>query len=308
MIPTYNCAAYLPNTLASVLAQDPGPEEMQIEVIDDCSSDNPQAIVEELAPGRVAFYRQHQNVGHVSNFNTCIERSSGHLVHLLHGDDTVRDGFYCTIAQPFHDHPGIGAAFCRHVYVDENGREGPVARLHEPESGIFTDAAYRIAADVGIQPPAVVIRRSVYEQLGGFDGRLRVAGEDMEMWVRVAASYPVWYAIEPLALYHRRAGSLISGSMRSGVAIRDYRATIDLLVEHLDVDRRASAYRAARRRCADWALLQARELTDIGDRTAAFVQLREAVMSEFSPHVAIRAAKTIARMLLTGGRQGAQRG
>ena len=35
MIPTYNCAALLRQTLESVLAQDPGPEVMQIEVIDD---------------------------------------------------------------------------------------------------------------------------------------------------------------------------------------------------------------------------------------------------------------------------------
>ena len=41
MIPTYNCARYLRETLASVLAQDPGPDQMQIEVIDDCSTDHP---------------------------------------------------------------------------------------------------------------------------------------------------------------------------------------------------------------------------------------------------------------------------
>ena len=41
MIPTYNPRAeYLEETLKSVLQQDPGPEQMQIEVIDDCSSDN----------------------------------------------------------------------------------------------------------------------------------------------------------------------------------------------------------------------------------------------------------------------------
>jgi|SRR5581483_9724411 len=38
LIPTYNCANYLRETLASVLAQDPGPAVMQIQVVDDCST------------------------------------------------------------------------------------------------------------------------------------------------------------------------------------------------------------------------------------------------------------------------------
>src|SRR5207253_10172288 len=36
MIPAYECAGYLVETLESVLAQDPGPDRMQIEVVDDC--------------------------------------------------------------------------------------------------------------------------------------------------------------------------------------------------------------------------------------------------------------------------------
>ncbi len=43
MIPTYNCAGYLRETLASVLSQDPGPEIMQIEVIDDRSTQDDPA-------------------------------------------------------------------------------------------------------------------------------------------------------------------------------------------------------------------------------------------------------------------------
>jgi glycosyltransferase involved in cell wall biosynthesis len=41
MIPTYNPRAdYLEESLQSVLRQDPGPEQMQIEVIDDRSTDD----------------------------------------------------------------------------------------------------------------------------------------------------------------------------------------------------------------------------------------------------------------------------
>ncbi|HZY25562.1 MAG TPA: glycosyltransferase, partial [Bacteroidales bacterium] len=76
MIPTYNCAHYLRETIASVLAQDPGPEIMQIEVVDDHSTrDDPEVVVKELAGDRVGFYRQSQNVGYIKNFETCLQRS-----------------------------------------------------------------------------------------------------------------------------------------------------------------------------------------------------------------------------------------
>ena len=52
MIPTYNCARYLEATLRSVLTQDPGPEAMQIEVVDDHSTaDDPEDVVTRLGGG-----------------------------------------------------------------------------------------------------------------------------------------------------------------------------------------------------------------------------------------------------------------
>ncbi len=54
MIPTYHCADYLRQTLESVLAQDPGPDMMQVEVVDDHSTeDDPEAVVREVRACRV---------------------------------------------------------------------------------------------------------------------------------------------------------------------------------------------------------------------------------------------------------------
>ena len=39
MIPAYNCTHFLPQAIESVLAQAPGPAHMQIEVVDDASTD-----------------------------------------------------------------------------------------------------------------------------------------------------------------------------------------------------------------------------------------------------------------------------
>ena len=78
---------------------------------------------------RVAFYRQPANVGHVRNFNTCIRRARGQLVHLLHGDDAVRPGFYEAMQQPFEAQAEVGAAFCRYISTDADGNWETIAPL-----------------------------------------------------------------------------------------------------------------------------------------------------------------------------------
>src|ERR1700709_955834 len=78
MIPTYNCFRFVKSALESVLAQDPGPEIMQIEVIDDCSTDGDVgALVKEIGNGRVCFYKQKENKGSLRNFETCLNRAKG---------------------------------------------------------------------------------------------------------------------------------------------------------------------------------------------------------------------------------------
>src|SRR5438874_3558639 len=120
MIPVYNCALFLPQTLRSVLQQDLGVADMQIEVVDDASTDaDVKTLVEEIGKGRIQYFRQPQNVGSLKNFETCLNRTKGHLVHLLHGDDKVRNGYYKKMDVLFQQYPHIGAAFCRYAYINE---------------------------------------------------------------------------------------------------------------------------------------------------------------------------------------------
>jgi glycosyltransferase involved in cell wall biosynthesis len=235
MIPTYNCASYLRETLASVLAQDGHINIMQIEVVDDCSTrDDPAKVVEELGRGRVEFYRQPKNQGYIRNFETCLQRSRGHLIHLLHGDDYVREGFYDRLQQGFETSPGIGAAFCRTIYVDEQGHWHYVSPLEQSTSGILSNWLQNIAAGQRVCTPSVVVRREVYEELGGFDRRLSCAGEDWEMWVRIATRYAFWFEVEPLAAYRmRRADSLTAGSAPTGELVRDMRKATEIVESYL---------------------------------------------------------------------------
>jgi glycosyltransferase involved in cell wall biosynthesis len=185
MIPTYNCAAMLKKALNSVLEQDPGSEIMQIEVIDDASNlDDPETVVRQIAGDRVAFHRKSANGGPVANFNTCIERSRGHLVHILHGDDWVFPGFYETIEQMAHDHPTAGLYATRLVITNEEevwtGISPELPNHSRQPSSSISD----FWLGTPLQFAGVVIRRSSFEELGGFLTELCHTA-DWEMWTRI---------------------------------------------------------------------------------------------------------------------------
>jgi Glycosyl transferase family 2 len=284
MIPTYNCANYLRETLASVLAQDSWPEVMQIEVVDDHSTkDDPEAVVKELGQGRVSFYRQPENVGYIRNFETCLQRSRGQLIHLLHGDDCVRDGFYRKLQYGLKEHPEVGAAFCRYIYMDEQGHWTNISWLEQSESGILSNWLERIAVQQRIQPPSIVVRRSVYEKLGGFDSRICCCAEDWEMWFRIAAHYPVWYEVEPLALYRIQSKSLTGKCARTGQNIRDLRTIIDFSQSYLPQTIASQLANQARTNFARYYLdIFIPKIIAEGDLVTAEIQIKEILKLNFS--------------------------
>ncbi len=73
-----------------------------------------------MGKGRVAFYQQKKNVGSLRNFEECLNRSKGHYIHLLHGDDFVKKGFYEEIEFFFKNFPTIGSAISNYNCVNEN--------------------------------------------------------------------------------------------------------------------------------------------------------------------------------------------
>lgn len=294
MIPTYNCANYLRTTLASVLAQDPGPALMQIEVVDDASGrDDPEAVVAEFDRGRVAFHRQERNVGHVANFNTCIARARGRYVHLLHGDDMVLDGFYRQMAAGLDAHPEAGAAFCRHEYIDETGRQVWLAPPERETSGLLDDWLARIAVRQLIQTPSIVVRREVYEALGTFDRRFAWV-EDWEMWCRIAAGWRFWYEPETLAAYRVHRTSITGNAMRTGANLRDARQAVDVVQAYLPPEIAQESRRRALEHFADDAVrVRIPILLRNGDWEAARNQLREALQCSRSPRVLREAARLV---------------
>jgi glycosyltransferase involved in cell wall biosynthesis len=303
MIPTYNCTQYLIRTIKSVLQQDMGEDLMQIEVIDDYSTDaDVEGIVNAIGNGRVMYYRQAQNVGSLRNFETCINRATGEYVHILHGDDMVHNGFYKEIEDLFRTFPRIGAAFTDFYYMNEGDAyiKKDAKLLHEP--GILQDWNLYIASKQRVQPPAMVVKRSVYEHLGSFYAVHY--GEDWEMWNRIAANYDVAHSPKMLASYRVHENNISTHSLLSGKNIKDIKTVIDIIQQYLPDGEKKRIGREAKRNFANYYCKAAHRMySDFYNQKAALVQANESLKLSFNRTTMMAAIKLYAKIAIGHNRK-----
>ena len=285
MIPTYNPRAdYLEETLRSVINQDPGPEQMQIEVIDDHSTYGLAAqTVARVGGGRVTFHAESQNRGLANTWNRCAERARGHWVHLLHQDDFVLPGFYDRLRKGA-EQSDAGALFCRCATVNSNGHWIAISELQRESAGLLNDWHARITVEQLIRCPAIVVRRAVYERVGGFLPHLRFV-PDWEMWQRIASQFPVWFEPSILACYRLHPNSATSGMRVDATDARDVRQMIELTATYHSPARRRTLASKARSWYAKVALFNARDLLVKVGFAPAWRQIVEALRLSHNPRV-----------------------
>lgn len=236
LIPCYNCAGFLGQAIESVLQQDPGPEQMEILVVDDCSDqDDPGGVVEALGRGRVRFVRQAARVGKVRNYETGLTASRGRLIHQLHGDDRVVDGFYREMEAAFAAYPAAGAFFCESDYIDSDGRVTGRTGRELAQTGLLTDWLPRLVEAQRIQTPAMVVKRDVYEVLGGFDRRLDCS-EDWEMWIRIVNRYAVGFCAAARAQYRSSGSNNSARSILNGTRGKVQRRMFAIIDSYLPAE------------------------------------------------------------------------
>jgi glycosyltransferase involved in cell wall biosynthesis len=301
MIPVFNAGAFLADTLRSVLAQDRGRAEMQIAVVDDASTDiDVRRLVEQIAGDRVECHRQSQNVGSVQNFNTSIGLSRGRLVHLLHADDRVLPGYYEKMEALFASYPQAGACFSGLRYIDEEGAVTSVESSYAPTECVLENWLNTIATASRSQYAATAVRRSVYEELGGYFGVSY--GEDWEMQVRIASRYPVAYTPDILAEYRTHAGSISRDKVRSSANLADMAWVVDTIQGYLPDSERNELRSQAETNCARLALHYAGRLWHFeGDSEASNRQLDGALRLSDDNEIR-RGAEALRAAMATGKR------
>ena len=200
VIPVYNYAHLLERAMRSAMAQDYD-KLQEIIIVNDGSTDNPQAVIEALAreDGRIRYIHK-ENGGVATARNAGIQHSDAKYICCLDADDEIAPTFISTLVPALEADPSLGVAFTSLNIIDGNGR---VSRGGWPQG-------YDYNAQVIGQnqvPTCCLFRREAWRRTGGYRQRYAPNGcgtEDAEFWLRIGAiGYGGKHVTEePLFFYH----------------------------------------------------------------------------------------------------------
>jgi glycosyltransferase involved in cell wall biosynthesis len=291
-VPTYRPSEKLLVALQSVLHETASLPQLEILVVDDSPLE--AAVEQQLRTidpeGRIAYHHNATRLGIGGNWNRAIELSRGTWIHLLHQDDHILPGFYRQLAPALESSVSFGMAFCRTRIIDQHGSWRKTSSRLAWRTGQLRGWLATISVRQRLQTPGVIVRRSVYESLGGFRSDLRQT-LDWEMWVRIAAAYPVWYTTSALAAYRRHSQSETSRNFAAGsywqeigkaIAFNSlrlpYEQRVDVIAQSLEWHRR-SALRSARRQLAEGQMEAARQSVQAATSFAEMARTRQDLSS-----------------------------
>lgn len=190
IIPTHNRAWVLKEAIDSVLAQDF--HDSEIVVVDDGSTDNTPEILESYQ--QICVVRQdHRGVSAARNAG--IARAAGRLITFLDSDDLWLPGKLSAQVAFFNTHSDALICQTEEIWIKNGTRVNPKKR-HKKYSGMIFERCLELCI---VSPSAVMMRRCLFNETGGFDETLPVC-EDYDIWLRVACRFPVYLIEAPLVI------------------------------------------------------------------------------------------------------------
>jgi len=211
VIPSHNAAAYIVQTVTSVLAQTM--PELELLLVDDGSTDDTVALVQALGDPRLRVIRL-ANGGVCRARNRGIAEAQSPLICLLDHDDWWLPDKLQRQLQVLTEHPAAGVAYSTFERWHADPATG---RFPPPESFDFSAVAdgidpdfsgwvhHQFLLDCWMLTSTSMFRREVFDRCGVFDESLPFS-EDWDLWLRAARVFPFVQLRRPTTLYRMHAG------------------------------------------------------------------------------------------------------
>ncbi len=207
VVASYNHAEYLEQRMDSLINQTYS--NIEILVIDDCSTDNSVEILEKYAShAKVRLIVRERNGGWVVVSNQGVEMSVGEFVIFANCDDACDPHMIERLVDAMRTNPTAGISYCRSLMIDDQGmllgddfliRERAF-RLRCHNDALLTQkemSRFLLHSCVIPNLSAALFRRRSYISCGGLTPEYRVCS-DWDLFFKIAAHYDVAYVAQPL--------------------------------------------------------------------------------------------------------------
>ena len=241
VIPTYNAAVYLTETLESVCTQNYG--DFELLIVDDGSRDDTVELARRFESRVALRIIEQANAGPAAARNNGVRNARGEYVAFIDSDDLMLPRRLAAQVAMLGGDPSLGLVHTDLMTFDEHGVVHTTRRaFSDPCGGRILD---KLLIDNSITTSTVMAPRARLIEAGLFDETRRIS-EDFDLWLRMAERWSVGYVDEAAVKYRRRPGSLSEDKLRTGLAALDvvetwWRAHPDYARDHRALYRRSLA-------------------------------------------------------------------
>jgi glycosyltransferase involved in cell wall biosynthesis len=181
--PTFNAAATIEETLASIAAQDyPALDHV---VVDGGSTDGTLAILQrEAAAGRLRFVSEPDD-GLSDAFNKGVAMAKGEFVGWLNADDIYEPDALNAVGEALAARPEAEWATGRCKIIGGDGMESRKAVTAYKNFLLARFSLRLFLTNNFVSSPATFVRRRVLDELGALDTRFTYSA-DYDLWLRLA--------------------------------------------------------------------------------------------------------------------------
>jgi GT2 family glycosyltransferase len=238
-IPMYNAEKTIAKTLDSIINQ--VYKNIEIIIVDNCSSDNSVEIVQKFDDPRIRLIRHdtHFPSGE-DNWNRCFNYAKGEFVAIFHSDDIYLPDMVARQVDIFKKFPHATGVFTQADVIDEQDQIIDTLRL---PPGIMGDTPYTyqellpVVLEYGtfLLCPSAMVRSDVYKKLEPFRYDQFGSASDLDMWLRVARTGPVIITKDRLLKYRvsKTQGSFL---LRSRTLLADGFKVLDFHIADVGAD------------------------------------------------------------------------
>ncbi len=190
IITTHNRREFVQEAIESVLKQDFS--DYEIIVVDDGSTDGTEKA---LRASKDVTYCFQENRGVSGARNQGLEIARGKLISFLDSDDLWTPKKLKIQTEVMEKNPEINVTYTDEIWIRNGSRVNPKNK-HRKYSGLIFEKCLPLCI---ISPSSVMLRREVFDKVGTFDEDLPVC-EDYDLWLRIAARFPILFINEKLII------------------------------------------------------------------------------------------------------------